>query len=209
MQARELLNFKMRWGRPYVLLCDAWGDKWEPLDNLTDCEEAIAAFEQITGSSPPRPAPPPPATASSRRRFCRQVSVDLVPPGDLRAAFVGTILYCWPEDGWQRCTVARLCLRGAFSHVVAYVAVRPANVGAVRHGGHAARCSLLRRPLGAALPGPWCQDRPTHRLGGSCPPIWPGPPTLTFSLVGGSSHPRPQATPGSEAAEIVMSQNVL
>ena len=30
------------------------------------------------------------------------------------------ILYWWPEDGWQRGTVARLCPRGAFSHVVAY-----------------------------------------------------------------------------------------
>jgi len=26
----------------------------------------------------------------------------------------------WPDDGWQRGTVARLCPRGAFSHVVAY-----------------------------------------------------------------------------------------
>ena len=31
-----------------------------------------------------------------------------------------TILYWWPKDGWQRGTVARLCPRGAFSHVVAY-----------------------------------------------------------------------------------------
>ena len=26
----------------------------------------------------------------------------------------------WPDDGWQRGTAARLCPRGAFSHVVAY-----------------------------------------------------------------------------------------
>ena len=31
-----------------------------------------------------------------------------------------TLLYWWPADGWQRGTVARLCPRGAFSHVVAY-----------------------------------------------------------------------------------------
>ena len=43
------------------------------------------------------------------------------PPGDLGAALVGrTLLYWWPDDGWQRGTVARLCPRGAFSHVVAY-----------------------------------------------------------------------------------------
>jgi hypothetical protein len=31
-----------------------------------------------------------------------------------------TLLYWWPDDGWQRGTVARLCPRAAFSHVVAY-----------------------------------------------------------------------------------------
>ena len=31
------------------------------------------------------------------------------------------VLYWWPDDGWQRGIVARLCLRcGAFSLVVAY-----------------------------------------------------------------------------------------
>jgi hypothetical protein len=45
----------------------------------------------------------------------------MAPPGDLGAALVGrTLLYWWPTDGWQRGTVARLCPRGAFSHVVAY-----------------------------------------------------------------------------------------
>ena len=41
-EVHELLKFKMRWGRPYVLVCwvghDASGDTWEPLDNLTNCE---------------------------------------------------------------------------------------------------------------------------------------------------------------------------
>ena len=31
-----------------------------------------------------------------------------------------TVLFCWPDYGWQRGTVARLDQRGAFSHVVAY-----------------------------------------------------------------------------------------
>ena len=52
----------MCWGRPYVLVRwaghDASGDTWGPLDNLTDCEEAVAAFERATCRSPPRPAPP-------------------------------------------------------------------------------------------------------------------------------------------------------
>ena len=48
-------------------------------------------------------------------------TVEAAPPGDLGAALVGrTVLYWWPDDGWQRGTVARLCPRGAFSHVVAY-----------------------------------------------------------------------------------------
>jgi hypothetical protein len=47
--------------------------------------------------------------------------VDAAPPGDLRAPLVGrTLLYWWPDEGWQRGTVARLCPRGSFSHVVAY-----------------------------------------------------------------------------------------
>ena len=30
------------------------------------------------------------------------------------------ILYLWPEDGWQLGTVARICRRTPFTHVVAY-----------------------------------------------------------------------------------------
>jgi hypothetical protein len=45
-QAAELLKFKMRYGRPHVLVrwtgSDASGDTWEQLENLTNCEEAIA-----------------------------------------------------------------------------------------------------------------------------------------------------------------------
>ena len=65
-----------------------------------------------------------------------------------------------------------------------------------RHGGNAARRRLLRRPLGTALPGRWCQGRPANRLGGSGPPLWPAPSTLTFSLVGGSSQSGPPARVG-------------
>ena len=44
----ELLKFKMHYGRPYMIVCwtglDAAGDTWEPLDKLTKCKAAIAAF---------------------------------------------------------------------------------------------------------------------------------------------------------------------
>ena len=74
-EVQELLKFKMRWGRPFVLLRwaghDASGDTWEPLDNLTNCEEAVAAFERATGRSLPRRAPPPPTAAAPPPRRCR------------------------------------------------------------------------------------------------------------------------------------------
>ncbi len=127
---QELLKFKMRHGRPHVLVRwagrDASGDTWEPLDNLTNCEEAISAFELATGRTPPRPPPAPPGRAAASPAPLAPVgsAIEAAPPGDLRvgAALVGrTILYWRPTDGWQRGTVARLCPRGAaFSHVVAY-----------------------------------------------------------------------------------------
>ena len=52
-EKQELLKFKMRWGRPYVLVRwaghDASGDAWEPLDNLTICEEAVETKRHYTG----------------------------------------------------------------------------------------------------------------------------------------------------------------
>ena len=101
---------------------DASGDTWETLNHLTNCEEAVAAFERATSHSlPRRTAPPPPAAAAAPPPISPAgFTVDLAPPGDLRALVGRTILYWWPEDGWQRGTVARLCPRGAFSHVVAY-----------------------------------------------------------------------------------------
>ena len=38
---------------------DAAGNTWKPLDNMTNCEDDIAAFEQATDRSLPGPAPPP------------------------------------------------------------------------------------------------------------------------------------------------------
>ncbi len=66
----ELLQFKMCYGRPHLLVrwagSDVSGNTWKLLDNLTTCEEAIAAFEQ---------AP------STCRRRCRPAAT--LPPGRL------------------------------------------------------------------------------------------------------------------------------
>ena len=48
-EVQKLVKSKMRYGRPYILVrwagLDAAGDTWEPLDNLINCEAAIAANE--------------------------------------------------------------------------------------------------------------------------------------------------------------------
>jgi hypothetical protein len=89
----------MRYGLPHVLVrwagCDASGDTWEPLDNLTSCEEAISAFERATGRTLPRPPPARPGRAAAVPAPLAQVgfAVEAAPPGDLGAALVGrTIL---------------------------------------------------------------------------------------------------------------------
>ena len=74
-------------------------------------------------SIPPRLAPPPPTCPAVAPPPIPPTgfTVEAAPPGYLGAVLVGrTVLYWWPDDGWQRGTVARLCPRGAFSHVVAY-----------------------------------------------------------------------------------------
>ena len=127
-EVAEILKFRVSAGRPQVLIrwagLDASGDTWEPLEHLTNCEEAIRAFERARGVVLPRaPAPPP-------SQPCGGVPPPLPPPGytveaspggNLGAALVGRqVLYWWPEDGWQFGTVARVCPRAPFSHVVAY-----------------------------------------------------------------------------------------
>ena len=48
---------------------DAADGTWEPLDNLTNCADAIAAFEQATGRSDS--LPPPPGTAPGPAGFSK------------------------------------------------------------------------------------------------------------------------------------------
>ena len=115
-------------GRPCVLVrwfgLDAAGDTWEPLDNLTDCEAAIAAFEQAAGRFLLRPAQPsPPLAAASGEPPPippAGFTVEAAPPGDLGAALVGRTVLYWCPYGCQRGTVARLCQRITLSHVVGY-----------------------------------------------------------------------------------------
>ena len=104
--------------------------------------------------------------------------VEAAPPGDLDTALVGrtvTVLYWWPDDGWQDGTVARLCPRGAFSHVVAYnrqtSALRGTADTLLDSSPTAAAGCFSRRLWRRVWPGPFD----------------PGPPALSLSLVGGSS----------------------
>ena len=94
----------MRWGRPYALVrwagCDASRDTWEPLDNLTTFEEAIASFERALGRPLPRPAPPPPAVAAPLPIPPAGFTIDAAPPGNHRSELVGRTLLSWcPADG--------------------------------------------------------------------------------------------------------------
>ncbi len=118
---QELL--RSRHGRPCILVRLAGRDvshTREPLDSLTNCAKAIVAFERATGF----PARPAPAAGRPRRRsFPAHPSGRFHRgPGDLGAALVGQRphqLCWWPDEGWQRGTVARLFPRGISSHVLA------------------------------------------------------------------------------------------
>ena len=178
---QELLKFKLRYGRPNLLVRwaghDASGDTREPLDSLKDCAEAISGFERASGRVLPRHSPPPPAAAAAPPPPPPPISptgftADSTPPDDLGAAVVGrTLLYWRPEDGWKRCTGGSASARRFLTCRGVYAA----DVGAARHGGLAARRGVLPHPLGAFVSG----------LGRPGPPV-SGYPALTFSLVGGS-----------------------
>ena len=76
-----ILKFSMRASCPNALArwtgLDASGDTWEPLENLTNCEDAqaIRAFEQARGLVLPCAPPPPPSHA------CGGVAPPLPPTG--------------------------------------------------------------------------------------------------------------------------------
>ena len=167
-EVQELLKFEMRHGRrPYVLVrwtgLDAAGDTWEPLDNLTNCEDAVAAFEQATARSLPRPAPPLPAgTAVAPPPIPpTDFTVEAAPPVDLGAALVGRTSTGCPTMAGNAVRSSLLPAR----RLLGRGGLPPADVGAARHGGHAPRRRLLWLPLGASLAGPGggCSQGPSTR----------------------------------------------
>jgi hypothetical protein len=122
------------------------------------------------GRALPRPAPPPPAAAAPPPPLPpTDFTVDAAPPGDLGAVLVGRqVLYWWPDDGWQRGTVARLCPRVAFLHVVAYMRQMSALRGTVTgtaladsvldsasYGARWARVLLSPGPAAGVVAGSW------------------------------------------------------
>ena len=123
------------------------------------------------------------AVGARRRRAVADPGASRLPP------LVGrSLLVWWPEDGWHRGTAARLCPRAAFSHAV----VHPADVGAARHGGRAARRPLVLHPLGAPLPGPCgraCAGPPAPAAAGLAPQFGRRPVTA------GADHWRPAGRP--------------
>ena len=81
-EVQELLKFKMRYGRPYVLVrwagLDAAGDTLEPLNNLTNCEARSPRLNRpqaVHSPGQPRhqaPAPPVRRRRSRHRVQCRR-----------------------------------------------------------------------------------------------------------------------------------------
>ena len=73
---QELLKFKMRYGRPCVLVpvpwagLDAASDTWEPLDNLTNCEaQGRHHRRRPSNRQPAARFPAGPAAAECRLRL--------------------------------------------------------------------------------------------------------------------------------------------
>jgi hypothetical protein len=121
-------------------------------DKLTNCEEAISALERATGRTLPRPPPTPPGGAAL---VAAAVPAPLAP--------VGFAVEAAPP---QRGTVARLCPRGAFSHVVAYFRQTSALRGTADSLLDVC-LRLLWRPLRAQCspPPPPLRSRATPRRG--------------------------------------------
>ena len=90
-----MLKFKMIiYGLPYVLVhwtgLDAAGYTWEPLDNLTKCEDATPAFKQATERSLSCHAPPTLISTAFAPLPIPPTgfTVEVAPPGDRGAALV-------------------------------------------------------------------------------------------------------------------------
>jgi hypothetical protein len=129
-------------------------DTWKPLENLdlTNYEEAIAAFERATDRTFPRPAQRPPLAATTGPAppaFPRQPGGRVhAPPSDFSASFVTASADSCSSSSTRGRTMAgsavaspcraastrdagrdpRLCPRPAFSHIVEYTRHCAANV---------------------------------------------------------------------------------
>ena len=194
-EVQDLLKFKMRYGRPYVLVrwtgLDAAGDTWEPLDNLTNCEDAIAAFEQATNRSLPRPAPPLPTGTA--------VAPPPIPPTRIgftvEAAARRRRPATWALRWWAGLgSTGGLTMAGSTAPSLASARAAPSRTLWPKTGRRrrcaSSRCTA-RRTRSSTPPVPLtasagCFSRRSRRR------VWPepfdpGPPTLSLSLVGGSS----------------------
>ena len=175
-EVKELLKIKMRYGRPYVLVSwtglDAAGDTREPLDNLTNCEDAIAAFVQATGRSLPRPEPPPPTGTA------------VAPPPIQPTGFT---VATWALRWWAGlCFTGGPTMAGSAAPSLAFVRAAPSRTWRPTTGRR--RCCAARRTHSSTppptAPAGCFSRRPRRRVWPG--PFDPGPPTLSLSLVGGS-----------------------
>lgn len=151
---QELLKFKVRWGRPFVLIRFTRRATRGRLGAARQPDGQRGGHRRLRASHRPHLAP---ARRAGARRSAvadptgSEFTVDPAPPTDLGAALVGrSLLYWWPHNGWQRGTVARarLCPRAAISHVVAYRDTPLADVGAavpVQYTTRPTRCSTPPR----------------------------------------------------------------
>ena len=177
---QELLKFKsylkMRRGRPCVLV--RWAGRMRRAARGSRSTTWPTARRPSPPSSGPPPLTAPPGLAAAGRPPIVPppipppgFAVDLAPPGDLqvRAALraVGRMMLSWwPEDGWQRGTVAP---RGAFSHVVANTRQTSALRGTAKTMLDTASYGVCWVPR---CPGPprasrgWRRGCPAPRLGG-------------------------------------------
>jgi len=159
---------------------DASGESWEPLENLTNCEEAIAAFERSRGVKlPRRPPAPPSAVVGGVPPPLPPTGYTVDPaPGDLGRALVGRrILYWWGEDGWQLGSVARVSSQASFSHVVAYHRRSSALSGTAHSLLDSASYGATWVALSPLPPAGVSRTRASARP--------PSPPAPTLSLAGG------------------------
>jgi hypothetical protein len=146
----QLLNRKTLRGRTFYLV--RWqghasaDDSWEPVEHLVHCPERVAEYEAAAprrpkairaqqraggsapvGAAPPVAAPPP----------LGALPPPAPPPGWAVVAAAGspalgsTILYWWPDEGWQLGRVRRRSRRAPFTHVVGYQLATAAFAGEV------------------------------------------------------------------------------